>query len=136
MGRKIKNAINNHDSYIWYFRLKLNVLAEMCGSAEHSSNCGIQSTGRMLQTPAGLNTGSASKPWMWVLQSHDYLSSELLMTCTGCVYVVMAMYRSGGIAPFILNLGAKVSQQSASCPIVSPPGTEPPPPQLPFARWL
>ena len=24
------------------------------------------------------------KRWMWVLQSHGYLSSELLMTCTAC----------------------------------------------------
>ena len=70
------------------------------------------------------------KPWMWVLQSHDYLSSALLMAAA--VYG-MVMYRSGGIAPLILTLGAEVSQCQPHAPQFQPRGQSP---QLLFARWL
>lgn len=73
------------DSHIWRFHYKLTVPEERLGSAGlPNTGAGRITTTAVLQTPAGLNVVGASKPRIWVLQSHYYLSYELLLTCTIC----------------------------------------------------
>jgi hypothetical protein len=98
----------------------------------------ITSTGRVtntavLQTPAGLNIGGASKPWMWVLQSRDYLSSDLLMTCRVCGLFLCTSWSC---------TGAEVQLHSFLTSALKWVTIQPHDPQfhprrqLSFARWL
>jgi hypothetical protein len=62
--------------------LKFNVLVERFRRTAQFEMRNTGTGGRItntavLQKAAGLNSGGASKPWIWILQSHDYLKFEI-----------------------------------------------------------